>query len=227
MRVHVAVNQVMDFSTPVNRFEPWCIAICVVPGIHQAKMVRDRGVVAISRFVFAFILLLIASPSKSQFVERDTALYKNRLIGIVPYLSGGGTFGYCQEWYRLNSHRSIAVSLDYITRNNYVNGVPQKYYSFNVRPGVRYYYSLKNNWFYHTLALLAVYEDDPMPWKNAWSLGAGVSVLGFRVVLKDKIILELEGFVAYGLAYISPYNDEPFYEGRFFSLENFRIGFRF
>lgn len=176
----------------------------------------------ITLFYFAAVF-----KGHAQLRVADTTIHVNRLLGVIPYLSGGGTVGYCQEWYRIDSHRSVAVSFDYLTRTNMVNTTPQKYYSINFRPGIRYYYSQRNKWFYHTISMLASYENNPMPWRSALSFGVGISVIGFRILVRTNIILELEGFLGFGVAHITPYHDESFYQGRLFSLNNFRIGYRF
>jgi len=151
----------------------------------------------------------------------------NGLISATPNFSGGGTFGFMQEWYNLNNHFSFLLSIDYETRVNIFQTTHIKYHAYYFRPGVRYYYKKNNIGFFHGASILTAYEKNPMPWKSALGYALGLSCVGFRHVFKSRVILEADAFLGYGQAHITNYNDEKFAQGRYYSISNIRIGYRF
>jgi hypothetical protein len=160
----------------------------------------------------------------------DNEKYVNRLISVTPNFKEGGTFGFMQEWCKLNSHFSYALSIDFETRINTFHTTRIRYYAYYFRPGIRYYYKMSNTGFFHGASLLVAYEDRPLALKSAFGSAVGISI-GFRHEFKNRIIIEIDPFFGYGLARITPNNNsllgnDHSYQGRYYFISNIRIGYR-
>ncbi|MBX2967669.1 MAG: hypothetical protein KF845_16125 [Cyclobacteriaceae bacterium] len=173
--------------------------------------------------LYSFVII----AAECQSTVQVNAKFINRLISATPNFSGGGTFGFMQEWCSYNKHFSINFSGDYETRINIFHTTRIRYNAYYFRPGIRYYYKKNNTGFFHGASVLVAYEKYPMPWKSALGFAPGLSYVGYRYVFKNGIILEADGFAGFGMAHITEYNNDQFLQERYYFISNIRIGYRF
>jgi hypothetical protein len=170
---------------------------------------------------------MVFGTCRAQRTELPEPIVTTSLISLMPRVSGGGMIGFCQEWSRLSLHFSKFTSLDFYTHPHAFQTTAGDYNAWFSRSGARYYYKTGNSGFFHSAALLLGYEQRPLPAKSAISAALGVTVVGYRLLLKGKFIVELDAFFAAGIAQLRPYDQAPFLSARYFPLVTLRFGYRF